>query len=173
MDAFAVAISKGLSVRQVRPSHCLLTGAYFGGFQAAMPLLGWLLASTFAAYIRAFDHWIAFGLLALIGINMLREAFSRDEEELNASFGPRAMLPLAVATSIDALATGVSFALTNANIWTAIAMIGATTFLFSALGVRLGHLLGARFKSKAEFVGGAILILMGIKILVEHLSGNG
>lgn len=172
MDAFAVSISKGLSVRHVRSGHCLLTGAYFGGFQALMPLLGWLLASTFAVYIQTFDHWLAFALLALIGANMLREAFGHEEDDLNDSFSPRTMLPLAVATSIDALATGVSFAVTGANIWIAISMIGATTFVLSALGVRLGHLLGAKFKSRAELVGGAILILMGIKILVEHLAGK-
>lgn len=170
MDAFAVAISKGLSVSRVKPGHCLVTGAYFGGFQALMPLLGWLLASTFAVYITAFDHWIAFILLALIGANMVRESFGK-EEQLDASFGFRAMLSLAVATSIDALATGVSFAVTGTNIWSAIAMIGATTFVFSAVGVKIGHIFGAKYKSKAEFIGGLILILMGIKILVEHLAG--
>lgn len=171
MDAFAVAISKGLSVSRVKPGHCLITGAYFGGFQALMPLLGWLLASTFAVYITAFDHWIAFILLALIGANMVRESFGKEEEQLNASFGFRVMLPLAVATSIDALATGVSFAVTGTNIWLAIAMIGTTTFVFSAVGVKIGHIFGAKYKSKAEFIGGLILILMGIKILVEHLAG--
>lgn len=171
MDAFAVAIGKGLSVQTVTPKHGAVTGAYFGGFQALMPLIGYFLASFFAAQIRAFDHWIAFGLLALIGGNMLREALSGDEEEFNCSFCPRAMLPLAVATSIDALAAGVSFAVTGANIWIAIVCIGVTTFAFSAVGVRIGNLFGAKYKNKAELAGGLILIAMGVKILIEHLTG--
>lgn len=171
MDAFAVAVGKGLSVARISPKHGLITGVYFGGFQALMPLIGYALASTFAGYIRTFDHWIAFGLLAFIGGNMLREALSKEEEELNASFSFRTMLPLAVATSIDALAAGVSFALTGANIWIAIACIGATTFAFSAVGVKIGNLFGTKYKNKAEFVGGLILIAMGIKILIEHLNG--
>ncbi len=171
MDAFAVAISKGLSVQTVSPKHCAVTGGYFGGFQALMPLIGFFLASLFAAQIRAFDHWIAFALLTLIGGNMLREALSDEEEELNCSFCPRVMLPLAVATSIDALAAGVSFAVTGANIWIAIACIGVTTFAFSAVGVRIGNIFGAKYQKKAEIVGGLILIAMGIKILIEHLTG--
>ena len=158
MDAFAVSITKGLSTPNVRLKHSLICGAYFGGFQALMPLVGFLLASSFASYIRAYDHWIAFILLALIGVNMVREALSEDGENGNASFAFRVMLPLAVATSIDALATGVSF-------------IGATTFLFSMVGVKVGSVFGAKYKSKAEFIGGLILILMGLKILVEHLYG--
>lgn len=171
MDAFAVAISKGLSVQTVSPRHSAVTGAYFGGFQALMPLLGFSLASLFAAQIRAFDHWIAFALLTLIGGNMLREALSEEEEEHNCSFCPRVMLPLAVATSIDALAAGVSFAVTGANIWIAITCIGVTTFLFSAAGVRIGNIFGAKYQKKAEIVGGLILIAMGVKILIEHLTG--
>ena len=171
MDAFAVSVSKGLSVGRVRLRHGLITGAYFGGFQALMPLLGFFLASSFADYIRRFDHWIAFGLLALIGANMLREALSGEDEEMNDSFSFKTMLPLAVATSIDALATGVSFAVTDTNIWLAIALVGATTFAFSAAGVKIGNVFGAKYKSKAELAGGLILILMGAKILIEHLTG--
>lgn len=169
MDAFAVSVGKGLSVQTIRPKHSLIVGAYFGGFQALMPLLGWLLASSFAEYIRRFDHWIAFVLLALIGANMIREALSKEEEKMNASFDVKTMLPLAVATSIDALATGVTFAMTDTNIWLAIAVVGATTFAFSAVGLRIGNLFGRKYQAKAELLGGVILILMGIKILVEHL----
>lgn len=171
MDAFAVSIGKGLSVQKVQAKHCLICGAWFGGFQALMPLLGFLLASTFAEYIRQYDHWIAFVLLALIGANMIREVFSDEEEKTDASFSVKTMLLLAVATSIDALATGVSFAVTDTNIWLAISIIGATTFLFSAAGVKVGSIFGSKYQSKAELLGGVILILIGIKILVEHLLG--
>lgn len=172
MDAFAVSISKGLSTPNMRLKHGLITGAYFGGFQALMPLIGFFLASSFAEYIKRFDHWIAFGLLVLIGANMLREALSKEEEEeMNASFSFKTMLPLAIATSIDALATGVSFAVTDTNIWLAISLVGVTTFVFSAAGVKIGNAFGLKYKSKAEVVGGLILILMGVKILVEHLTG--
>ena len=171
MDAFAVAISKGLSVQKVRLKHGLITGAYFGGFQALMPLIGYWLASGFAEYIRDFDHWIAFALLGIIGANMLREAFGDEEEEANASFSARVMLPMAVATSIDALATGVSFAVTGTNIWIAITMVGITTFLFSMLGVKIGNIFGSKYQKSAEIVGGVILIGLGIKILIEHLLG--
>ena len=164
MDALAVSIGKGLSVKRLKASHCLITGAYFGGFQALMPLLGFLLASSFASYIQKFDHWIACVLLVLIGANMLREAFSKEEEQGNDSFSFRVMLPLAIATSIDALATGVTFAM--------IAITGLTTFVFSVAGVKIGNLFGSRYQSKAELVGGLILIAMGIKILVEHLLGK-
>ena len=171
MDAFAVSISKGLSVNKVSPRHTMIVGGYFGGFQALMPLLGFLLASTFAEYIKRFDHWIACVLLVLIGANMIREAFSRTEEKQNASFGFKTMLPLSIATSIDALATGVTFAMTETNIWIAVGITGVTTFLFSAVGLKIGNIFGEKYKAKAEFIGGLILILMGIKILVEHLSG--
>lgn len=170
MDAFAVSISKGLSVRKLRVRHAFITGAYFGGFQALMPLLGFLLASSFAAAIERFDHWIAFAMLALIGANMVREALSHEEEHLTDAFDLKTMLPLAVATSIDALATGVSFALTGTNIWLAITVTGVTTFVFSAVGVKIGNVFGTKYKSKAELFGGIILILMGVKILVEHLT---
>lgn len=172
MDAFAVSIGKGLSVKTLRLRHSLIVGAYFGGFQALMPLLGYLLASTFAGYIQRFDHWIAFALLALIGANMIREALcGGGDEENNASFGVKTMLLLALATSIDALATGVTFAMTQTNIWFAIAITGTTTFLFSAAGIKIGNVFGNKYRSKAELLGGVILILMGIKILIEHLLG--
>ena len=171
MDAFAVSVSKGLSTKRVKPKHGLITGAYFGGFQALMPLIGFFLASTLASYICSFDHWIAFGLLALIGANMVKEALSSEEEEVDDSFAPRAMLPLAVATSIDALATGVTFSVTNTNIWIAISIIGVTTFAFSAVGVKIGNIFGAKYRSKAELIGGIVLILVGTKILIEHLMG--
>ena len=171
MDAFAVSIGKGLSVQRVKAKHSLICGAWFGGFQALMPLLGFLLASSFAEYIKQYDHWIAFALLFLIGANMLREAFSKEENEADASFSVKTMLLLAVATSIDALATGVSFAVTDTNIWLAVSIIGVTTFLFSAAGVKVGSIFGRKYQSKAEFLGGVILILIGVKILSEHLSG--
>lgn len=171
MDAFAVSIGKGLSVQRVKAKHSLICGAWFGGFQALMPLLGFLLASSFAEYIKQYDHWIAFALLFLIGVNMLREAFSKEEKEADASFSVKTMLLLAVATSIDALATGVSFAVTDTNIWLAVSIIGVTTFLFSAAGVKVGSIFGRKYQSKAEFLGGVILILIGVKILIEHLSG--
>ena len=170
MDAFAVSIGKGLSVKKVRPAHAMIVGGYFGGFQALMPLLGFLLASSFAEQIKRFDHWIACARLVLIGANMIREALSHDEETHNDSFGFRTMFPLAIATSIDALATGVTFAMTDTNIWLAIAVIGATTFAFSAVGLKIGNIFGSRYKAKAELIGGLILILMGIKILAEHLT---
>ena len=172
MDAFAVSISKGLSVRELKPKHGLIAGAYFGGFQALMPLIGWLLGRQFEELIKSVDHWIAFGLLVLIGANMIRESFGGEDEQ-NASFSFKAMLPLAIATSIDALAVGVTFAFLEVNIVPAITLIGVITFAISAAGVKIGNVFGTRFKSKAEFAGGVILILLGIKILVEHLFFGG
>ena len=169
MDAFAVSVCKGLSVNRVRVSHSLICGAYFGLFQGLMPLVGWLLGVRFQSMITSVDHWIAFVLLGLIGFNMVRE--SRGEEEsIDASFTFRAMLPLAVATSIDALAVGVTFAFLQVNILSAVSFIGVTTFVLSAIGVRVGAVFGARFRNKAELAGGLILILMGLKILLEHLG---
>ena len=172
MDAFAVSICKGLSVQKVKPKHAACVALYFGGFQALMPLAGYLLVSTFSGYIQRFDHWIAFILLALIGANMIREAFSKEEESMSGSFSVKTMLLLAVATSIDALATGVTFQLTGTNIWMAISLVGCTTFLFSFLGVKVGSTFGAKYQSKAELIGGVILVLMGVKILLEHLLGG-
>ena len=169
MDAFAVSVCKGLSVQRLKPRHYLLTGAWFGGFQALMPLLGWLLGARFQGMIVSVDHWIAFGLLGLTGFNMVRESRAGEAEELNGSFSPRAMLPLAVATSIDALAVGVTFAFLQVdNILSAVAFIGVTTFVLSAVGVKAGSVFGARYRSRAELAGGLVLIGMGIKILLEH-----
>ena len=169
MDAFAVSICKGLSVQRLKPRHYLLTGAWFGGFQALMPLLGWLLGVRFQGMIVSIDHWIAFILLGMIGFNMVRESRGGEAEELDCSYSSRAMLPLAVATSIDALAVGVTFAFLQVdNIFLAVAFIGATTFVLSAAGVKVGAAFGVRFKSRAELAGGLILMGMGAKILVEH-----
>lgn len=169
MDAFAVSICKGLSVSRLRPRHAIIAGAWFGGFQALMPLIGWALGRQFESFIKSVDHWIAFALLAVIGANMIREALKNEEEELNDSFSFKVMLPLAIATSIDALAVGVTFAFLSVSIVPAILLIGVTTFAFSAAGIKIGNVFGAKYKSKAEFVGGVILILLGIKILIEHL----
>lgn len=171
MDAFAVSICKGLSVQRLKPRHYLLTGAWFGGFQALMPSIGFLLGSAFDQYISAFDHWIAFVLLAFIGGNMVRESLSGDEECHDDSFGLRTMFLLAVATSIDALAVGVTFALLpDVHITAAVSLIGATTFLLSAAGLKVGNVFGLRYKARAELAGGVILILIGLKILLEHLG---
>ena len=172
MDAFAVSICKGLSVKKLKPSHGIIAGAYFGGFQALMPLLGWLLGRQFEELIKSVDHWIAFGLLVLIGANMIRESFG-EEESQDASFAFKAMLPLAIATSIDALAVGVTFAFLDVNVILAISLIGAITFVISAAGVKIGNVFGSKYQSKAELAGGAILIILGIKILIEHLFFGG
>ena len=168
MDAFAVSLCKGLSVGRPTPGQCLTCGAWFGGFQALMPLIGFLLGVRFQGFISSVDHWVAFVLLGLIGANMVREALGGDEEHVDSSFGPRAMLPLAVATSIDALAVGVTFAFLRVEIAPAVALIGVTTLVLSAIGVKVGSVFGNRFQSKAELAGGVILILMGTKILLEH-----
>ncbi len=171
MDAFAVAVCKGLSAPKLKPCHLVLTGAWFGGFQALMPLIGFLLGSSFEKYITPIDHWVALVLLALIGGNMIKESCGCEEENHDASFGFRTMLVMALATSVDALAVGITFAvLPEVNIWWAVIFIGIITFVLSAVGVLIGHKFGQRYKNKAEFLGGAILILMGIKILLEHLG---
>ena len=169
MDAFAVSICKGLSVRKLEIKHMALAGIWFGGFQALMPLIGYLLGSTFASYVQKFDHWIALILLAFIGLSMIKEAFGEDEEEVGDSFGAKTMFLMAVATSIDALAVGVTFAFLNLNVIFAVFTIGITTFIFSAAGIKIGNVFGLRFKSKAELAGGAILLLLGLKIFVEHM----
>lgn len=169
MDAFAISICKGLSVQRVSLRHAACAGLWFGGFQALMPLLGWLLGARFQAAIEQFDHWIAFALLVILGINMIREACG-EEECVDGSFAWKVMLPMAVATSIDALAVGVTFAFLQVNIVPAVIFIGLTTFLFSAVGVRLGSVFGQRYQKAAQIFGGAILILMGLKILLEHLG---
>ena len=171
MDAFAVSVCKGLSARQLKPKHYLIIGAWFGGFQALMPSVGYLLGSTFEKYITKYDHWVAFVLLAFIGGNMLKEGFSKDSETTDASFGAAAMAVLAVATSIDALAVGITFALLpNVNIIAAVCFIGAVTFIISGAGLKVGNVFGLKYKNKAEIAGGIILILIGVKILLEHLG---
>lgn len=169
MDAFAVSVCKGLSLSRVRLRDCLTAGVWFGVFQALMPLLGYFLGSAFAEKITAVDHWIAFVLLGLIGANMVRESFG-EAEGLSASMTPAAMFPLAVATSIDALAVGVTFALLTIRIVPAVLTIGVITCALSAAGVKLGSLFGERWGSRAERTGGVILILLGMKILLEHLG---
>lgn len=170
MDAFAISICKGLSVQRVKLRHAICAGLWFGGFQAAMPLIGWLLGVRFQSAIERFDHWIAFVLLAILGINMIREARSGDDECCDCSFAWKVMLPMAVATSIDALAVGVTFAFLQVNIIPAVAFIGVITFLLSAVGVRLGCVFGEKYQTAAQIFGGVILILMGLKILLEHLG---
>lgn len=170
MDAFAVAVCKGLAMKKADVSRMALVGLWFGGFQALMPIAGYFVGVQFKDAITSIDHWIAFVLLALIGGNMIREAFSKEEEEADASLSFRKMLPMAVATSIDALAVGVSFAFLDVNIWVASSFIGAITFLLSAAGVKVGSLFGAKYKSRAELTGGVILVLLGLKILLEHLG---
>ena len=171
MDAFAVSICKGLSTKRLQAKHYLITGAWFGGFQALMPTIGYFLGSTFEQYITAFDHWIAFVLLAAIGAGMIKESLSKEESDGNDSFSFKTMLLLALATSIDALAVGVTFALLpDVNVPLAVSLIGVTTFLCSAAGLKVGNVFGLRYKSRAEFAGGLILILIGLKILLEHLG---
>ena len=170
MDAFAVSICKGLSVRKAEPRHSLIVGAYFGGFQALMPAIGYVLGRQFESLITSVDHWIAFVLLGIIGGNMIREALKGEQEELDDSFTFRTMLPLAIATSIDALAMGVTFAFLQVQIVPAVLFIGVTTFVLSAIGLKVGNVFGAKYKSRAELFGGVVLVLMGIKILLEHLG---
>jgi len=169
MDAFAVSICKGLSMKKATVKAGAVCGVWFGGFQALMPLIGYLLGVNFRELIERFDHWIAFVLLALIGISMIREACDK-EEAMDDDFSFRAMLPLALATSIDALAVGVTFAFLAVDIVPAVVFIGVITFVLSAIGVKVGNVFGMKYKSKAELFGGIVLILMGCKILLEHLG---
>ena len=173
MDAFAVSICKGLAVKNARLREMGTCGVWFGGFQALMPLIGYFLGGLFYDAISAFDHWIAFGLLALIGGNMLKEAFSKEEEceNCNCDMSVKTMFVMAIATSIDALAVGISLAMAgNVNIWAAIALIGIVTGIMAGIGVKIGNVFGSRFEKKAEIAGGIILILLGLKILLEHLG---
>ena len=170
MDAFAVSVCKGLSAGRVTLGRALTAGLWFGAFQALMPALGWLLGVQFQSFITSIDHWIAFVLLGLIGVNMIRESRSGQEEDVGASFGARAMFPLAVATSIDALTVGITFAFLSVKIVPAVTMIGVITCVLSAFGVKAGGVVGERGKSWAELAGGVVLILMGTKILLEHLG---
>ena len=179
MDAFSVSICKGLATKKFSFKTALLCGLWFGAFQALMPLIGYFLGAQFEHLIKAFDHWIAFGLLAIIGVNMIREALSGEESTDNGqqttagctcnSTGFKTMLMMAIATSIDALAVGVSFAFLSVNIWKSVLVIGVTTFLFSFVGVKIGNIFGSRYSKAAEITGGLILIGLGVKILLEHL----
>lgn len=169
-DAFAVSICKGLATRKVCFKHFIVAGLWFGGFQALMPLIGYLCGSMFANKITALDHWIAFGLLVFLGASMIHESFGKEENKENCSFAVKTMFLMAVATSIDALAVGITFGLLpNINIIAAISFIGILTFIVSALGIKLGNIFGMRYKAPAERAGGTILIIIGVKILIEHL----
>ena len=176
MDAFAVSVCKGLAMPKATVKGCLTCGVWFGGFQALMPTIGFFLGTLFADAIQAIDHWVAFGLLAIIGINMLKEVFEKEAEcgcceEHNADLSMKTMFVMAVATSIDALAVGISLAMAgNVNIWLAALFIGICTFGFSAAGVKIGNIFGSRFEKKAQTAGGIILILLGLQILLEHLE---
>lgn len=176
MDAFAVSVCKGLAMKKATLKAEATCGLWFGGFQMLMPVTGFFLGSLFADAIEAFDHWVAFGLLVIIGINMLKEALEKEDEsgddpEKDADLSVRTMFLMAVATSIDALAVGISLAMVGSvNIWLAAAFIGICTCLLSALGVKIGNVFGSRYEKKAELAGGVILILLGVKILLEHLG---
>lgn len=176
MDAFAVSICKGLCMKKATLKSQAICGAWFGGFQGLMPLIGFFLGTLFAEAIQAFDHWVAFALLALIGANMLKEAFSKESEDCcdasgEADLSVKTMFVMAVATSIDALAVGISLAMAgNVNILVAVLLIGVTTFILSAIGVKVGNVFGSRYEKKAQLCGGVILILLGFKILLEHLG---
>ncbi len=172
MDAFAVSVCKGLSMKKAALKESAICGIWFGGFQALMPLIGFFLGTLFAGAIEAFDHWVAFGLLAIIGINMLKEAFCQEEScESDADLSVKTMFIMAIATSIDALAVGISLAMAgNVNIYIAVVLIGVTTFSLSALGVKIGNIFGSRYEKGAQIAGGVILILLGLKILLEHLG---
>ena len=170
MDAFAVAVCKGLGMHRVNYRHAVIIALFFGAFQGLMPLIGWLLGTQFEGFVTPVDHWIAFVLLGLIGANMVRESREHDDESVSDSFRFMTMLPLAVATSIDALAVGVTFAFLQVDIVPAVSFIGATTFVLSCIGVKIGHVFGTKYKSRAELFGGIVLILMGLKILLEHLG---
>ena len=174
MDAFSVSLCKGLTTKQFSWKMALICGLWFGVFQALMPVIGYFLGEQFEQYITEVDHWIAFGLLFLIGANMIREALSKKEQPNQKtednSLGFKTMLLLAIATSIDALAVGISFACIQVKIWSSVLIIGATTFLFSVLGVKIGNVFGSKFEKGAGIIGGIILILIGLKILLEHLG---
>jgi putative Mn2+ efflux pump MntP len=172
MDAFAVSICKGLAAKKAGLKEMLICGLWFGGFQALMPTLGYFLGSTCEQYIEKIDHWLAFGLLVLIGANMIRESFAKNRDaHISDSFALKTMLPLAMATSIDSLAVGITFGLLpDVNIIEAVLVIGVVTFLFSAAGVKVGSVFGSKYQQKADLAGGIILILIGTKILFEHLG---
>lgn len=167
MDAFAIAICKGLSTQKLEKKHYIITGLWFGGAQAIMPLIGYLLGATCQGFIESVDHWISFIMLGLIGLNMIKE--SREEcKMLDSTFSAKVMFPLAIADSIDALISGVTFAFLRVDIISAILLIGVVTFIFSAIGLKIGNKFGCKYKSKAELAGGIILIAMGLSVLLEH-----
>ena len=171
MDAFAVSVCKGLAMKRITVKECAVVGLWFGGFQALMPAIGYLLGSQFSAYIESFSSWIAFGLLLLIGGNMIKEALSKDDDDdVNDSLAFKTMFVMAIATSIDALAVGITFAALKVNLWLAVALIGIITFIISAAGVKIGNIFGAKYKSKAELAGGIVLVILGVKILLEHFG---
>ena len=170
MDAFSVSICKGLTTKKFSWRMALVCGLWFGFFQALMPIIGYFLGAQFQEMIEAYDHWIAFGLLFLIGANMIREAVWGKEESQDGSLGFKTMLLLAIATSIDALAVGVSFACIRVKLWSSVIVIGLTTFAFSVLGVKIGNVFGSKYEKSAEIIGGTMLILIGLKILLEHLG---
>lgn len=172
MDAFAVAVCRGLKMQKLNVKHTAVIALFFGGFQALMPLIGWFLGKQFEKYITAVDHWIAFALLAFIGGKMIYDSFKKDDDDQGEKdvFNLKEIFVMAVATSIDALAVGITFAFLSVNIWSSISIIGVTTFVLSAIGVLIGHKFGAKYKNKAELAGGVILVLIGLKILLEHLG---
>lgn len=171
MDAFAVSVCKGLAMKKLEFKNMAIVGLWFGGFQALMPTIGYFLGVQFKNQITAIDHWIAFVLLGIIGVNMIKEACSKDdEEEVKANLDVKTMFMLAIATSIDALAVGITFAFLSVNLVHAVTFIGITTFILSAVGVGIGNIFGTKYKAKAEIAGGIILILLGTKILLEHLG---
>lgn len=169
MDAFAVSICKGLSLEKIKKRHMCLAGVWFGGFQALMPIAGYFLGNSFAEKITSFEHWIAFGLLAMIGINMIKESFDKTEDT-NPDMSAKSMFLLAIATSIDALAVGVTFSFLSVDIFPAAGFIGSVTFICSAVGIQIGSHFGARYKSKAELCGGILLIALAIKILLDGIG---
>lgn len=171
MDAFAAALCKGLAMRKLSVERALVIALFFGGFQALMPLAGYFLAHWLTGFIEQFDHWIAFALLSVIGANMIRDGIKNKEEEKCDTWSIKELLTLAVATSIDALAVGISFAFLNVNIYAAAGIIGVTTFLLSFIGVAVGYKFGSKHKNTATVVGGAVLVIIGLKILIEHLLG--
>lgn len=168
MDALAISICKGLSVGKIQPKHMVIIGLWSGGFQALMPLIGYWLGSSFREFVERIDHWIGFGLLTIIGIHMLKES-GEEVEKMDASFSPKVMLPLALADSVDALAAGVTFAFVEVNIVLTVLLIGVTTFVLAAFGVKLGSKFGEKYKAKAEVLGGIILIIMGVLILLKDI----
>ena len=170
MDAFAVSICKGLSMKRMNWKNAMIIAFYFGVFQAIMPAIGYFLGTTFESFVTAIDHWIAFILLSFIGGNMIKESFNSEDEDKNDRVDFKTMIVLAIATSIDALAVGITFAFFDVNVIVAVSIIGVITFFISLLGVKVGNKFGDKYQNKAELMGGILLVLLGIKILVEHLN---